>query len=54
VQQNQLQNGNIQQALPLFDRAIQVAEAIPDRAAQIRALSAIALKLADMAEVEPV
>ncbi len=41
-------NGNIEQALPLFDRAVQVAEAIPDRAAKIRALSAIALKLAEV------
>lgn len=43
-------SGNIEQSQPLFERAIQVAEVIPDRAAKIRALSAIAFNLAQVGQ----
>src|SRR5919202_3739388 len=43
---------NMEQSLPLFDRAVQVAQAIPDQASKIRALSAIALKLAAVGETK--
>jgi tetratricopeptide (TPR) repeat protein len=45
-------NENIEQALPLFDRAVQVAEAIPNQASKIKALSAIALKLAEVGQTK--
>lgn len=43
-------SGNIEQSLPLFNRAIQVAGTISNRAAKIRALSAIALNLAEVGQ----
>ena len=43
-------SGNIEQSQPLFDRAIQVAGVISDRAAKIRALSAIAFNLAQVGQ----
>src|SRR5919199_4390691 len=43
---------NMEQALPLFDRAVQVTQAIPDQGSKIRALSAIALKLAAVGETK--
>lgn len=45
-------SGNIEQALPLFERAVQVAEAIPNQDSKIKALSAIALKLADVGQTQ--
>jgi len=45
-------SGNIEQALPLFERAVQVAEAIPNQDSKIKALSAIALKLAEVGQTQ--
>lgn len=39
-------SGNVELSLQLFDRAVQIAETIEDKATKINALSAIAIKLA--------